>query len=253
MKDPETMDQTSITTDTPPMRHADWMHAAAEEYRRLLALLRDLDDAEWRVPTDCDGWDVHAMVAHLNGAAASNASLREFGRQSRLGRRARPGDDLIDGINEVQVGERADRTPAELIEELGELAPRAVRARARIPAPLRALPVPFGPPLGTKPLGYLMDRSYTRDAWLHRVDLSRATDRHLQLTADHDGRIIADVVAEWAKLHGQPFELSLTGPAGGRWRRGQRGEALEVDAVEFCRILSGRADGDGLLTTRVEF
>jgi len=253
MKDHDLTQQTPTTTDTPPMRHADWMRAAAEEYRRLLALLRDLDDVQWRVPTDCDGWDVHAMVSHLVGAAASNASLREFGRQSRLGRRARPEDDLIDGINEVQVGERADRTPAELIAELEELAPRAVRARTRIPAPLRALPVPFGPPLGTKPLGYLMDRIYTRDAWLHRVDLSRATDRHLQLTADHDGRIIADVVAEWAKLHGQPFELALTGPAGGRWRQGQGGAALEVDAVEFCRILSGRADGDGLLTTRVEF
>jgi hypothetical protein len=28
---------------------------------------------------------------------------------------------------------------------------------------------------------------------------------------------------------------------------------LELDAVEFCRILSGRVEGDGLLRTKVLF
>lgn len=111
-----------------------------------------------------------------------------------------------------------------------------------------ALPVPFGPPLG-----YLMDRISTRDAWLHRVDLCRATARPLRLTADHVGRLVADVVAGWAKLHGRPFDLTLAGPAGGRWREGRGGEVLELDAIGFCQILSGRANGDGLLTTRDEF
>jgi len=35
------------------------------------------------------------------------------------------------------------------------------------------------------------------------------------LTPDHDARIVADVVAEWAGRHGRPFTLHLTGPAGG--------------------------------------
>jgi hypothetical protein len=107
--------------------------------------------------------------------------------------------------------------------------------------------------LGTRPLGYLMGCIYTRDAWMHRIDLARATGRPLRLTADHDGRIVADVVAEWAGTHGQPFTLTLTGPAGGRFSRGTDGEAITVDAIEFCRILSGRVTGSGLLVHEVPF
>jgi hypothetical protein len=64
-------------------------------------------------------------------------------------------------------------------------------------------------------------------------------------------RIVADVVAEWARGHGQPYRLTLTGPAGGSWSAG--GEEISLDAVEFCRILSGRAPGTGLLTSAVPF
>src|SRR4051812_14131622 len=197
--------------------HAEWMQLAADEYDRLVGLLRGLDDADWRKPTDCTEWDVRQMVAHLVGAAESNARVPEFLRQARLGRKVRKGRPLVDGINDVQVRERADQTPARLTDDLEDAGHRGVRARRRLPAPMRAVPLPFGPPLGTKPLGYLMDRIYTRDEWLHRVDICRATGRPLELTADHDGRIIADVVAEWARVHGRPYALELRGPAGGSW------------------------------------
>ena len=235
------------------MQHRDWMAAATEEYRRLAELLADLSHEQWRRPTDCAGWDVHDLVAHLVGAAESTASIRELRRQQKLGRRLRPGAPDVDGMNDVQVRERAEVTPDDLRRALADAGARGVRARNRIPAPLRAIRIPFGPPLGTRPLGYLMDRIYTRDAWLHRVDLARATDRPLELTADHDGRIVADIVAEWATVHGQPYRLTLTGPAGGTWSRGQDGEQLTLDAVEFARVLSGRAEGTGLLAHAVPF
>jgi hypothetical protein len=47
--------------------------------------------------------------------------------------------------------------------------------------------------------------------------------------------------------------LLLTGPAGGSYVKGTGGTDLELDAVEFCRILSGRAPGAGLLTQFVPF
>ncbi len=240
-------------TGAASLAHADWTRAADEEYRRLLSLLRGLDQAQWSSPTDCDGWDVRALTAHLAGGAQWSASVREFVRQARRARRLLPDADVVDGMNAVQVAARTDRTPDQLLAELAEVAPKAVRARHRLPRPLRALRVPFGSPLGTQPLGYLYDRILTRDTWLHRVDIARAVDRPLELTAEHDGRIVADVVDEWAELHGQPFTLELTGPAGGRWRRGHGGEQIRLDAVEFCRILSGRAPGTGLLATRVNF
>ncbi len=236
------------------MDHGTWMALAATEYDRLTALLRGLAPDEWRRPTECTGWDVHAMVSHLVGAAEATASIREFLRQSRL---AKPltgseGRTLVDGMNDVQIRERVDASPEELIDALAEAGRRGVSSRSRIPAPIRALRVPFGPPLGTQSVAYLMDRIYTRDAWMHRVDIARAVGQDLVVTPEHDGRIVADVVDEWARLHGRPYALLLTGPAGGSWRRGD-GPAIELDAVQFCRILSGRHSAGGLLSQRVEF
>ncbi len=102
-------------------------------------------------------------------------------------------------------------------------------------------------------MAYLLDVILTRDPWMHRVDIARATASEMVLTSEHDGRIIADVVAEWARRHGQPFRLTLTGPAGGEFVAGLEGELITIDAVEFCRIISGRADGTGLLTQEVPF
>jgi uncharacterized protein (TIGR03083 family) len=243
--DPRALEQT--------MRHRDWMTAAEEEYRRLGALLAQLTDAEWRRPTDCPEWDVREMVAHLVGAAECTASVRELRRQQKVGRQLRPGEPDVDGMNAVQVRERADAEPGQLTADLADAGARGVRSRSRIPALVRAVPVPFGPPLGTRPLGYLMDCIYTRDAWMHRIDIARATGREPVLTPDHDGRIVADVVAEWGRVHGQPYRLTLTGPAGGTWATTDHGEELALDAVEFCRILSGRASGHGLLAHAVQF
>jgi hypothetical protein len=93
----------------------------------------------------------------------------------------------------------------------------------------------------------------TRDPWTHRLDLARTTGQ--VLTADHDGVIVADTVAEWAHRHGQPYRLELTGPAGASWSSGTGGEEIVVDAADFCRIVCGRPGPDGgqlwgLLATR---
>ena len=73
------------------------------------------------------------------------------------------------------------------------------------------------------------------------------------LTADHDGVLVDDVVAEWAGPARPPHDLVLTGPAGGRWQRGTGGESHELDAVGFCRVVSGRGTGTGLLAVQVPF
>jgi hypothetical protein len=121
-----------------------------------------------------------------------------------------------------------------------------------MPAPVRALPVlPIGTGLGVRvgwqPLRYLVDMGFTRDVWMHRIDIARAAGVAPELTAAHDGRIVADILAEWSARHGEPFRLTLTGPAGGEFRGGEGGEQQTVDAVEFARILSGRAEGPGIL------
>lgn len=250
-------DASTPVTDRPRgrtvLKHSDWMAAAAEEYRRLLDLLEQLDDADWTRGTDCTEWDVRQLVAHLVGAANATADIREARRQQKLGRELRPEAPVVDGINELHVRERADAAPSRLVADLAEASERGLRARKRIPAVVRAVRVPFGPPLGVRSIGYLMDRIYTRDVWMHRIDIARATGRSQVLTSDHDGRLVADVVEEWARKHRRPYSLALTGPAGGQWSRGPGGEEIEMDAIEFCRVLSGRGPGQGLLASAIPF
>jgi hypothetical protein len=99
----------------------------------------------------------------------------------------------------------------------------------------------------------LLDVIYTRDTWMHRIDLTRAVGRRMHTTADHDGRIIADVVADWSRRHRQPFTLQLTGPAGGTFTAAAGGPPVTLDAIEFARTVSGREQGHGLLATQVPF
>lgn len=235
---------------------------ATEAYDRLIALLEGLPDDAWNRDTDCAAWTVRDMVAHLVGAARGHASPLEFLRQAAHGQREKDafdGNDM-DAMNAYQVRSNIHLAPTELIAELRRLAPRAVRGRRRMPGLLRGRRIPMAPSgsvaEGTPAfvgLGELMDVVLTRDVWLHRIDICRASGREPHLDRAVDGRIVSDVVADWAARHGRPVDLELTGPAGGRFVQGDGGEHLVLDAVEFCRVLSGRAEGEGLLRTKVVF
>jgi uncharacterized protein (TIGR03083 family) len=239
----------------PKIGHDEAMVLAETEFARMVDLLRQLRSDEWQRPTACELWDIRAMGAHVLGMAEAQASLRQFAHDFRAASK-RSGGPMIDAMTSTQVRERAELTPAEVVDRLANVAPRAVRARRRYPALVRwGVRLRQDPPFDDKrwQLGYLVDTVFTRDTWIHRLDICRATGREMVLTPDHDGRLVADVVAEWAHRHGEPFILSLTGPAGGVWRAGDGGEPIELDALDFCWTLAGRASGAGLLSTRVPF
>ena len=224
---------------------------AEEEDRRFGDLLRSLTAEEWRTPTELPGWDVHAIALHILGEAESYR-ISELVHQLVAGRKAANGRALVDGINDVQIADRAHLEPDEILARLDDAAPKFLRFRRRLPWPLRAIRVP-NPPFGWLSIGRLNDVVYTRDRWMHRLDIHRAIGRPFTVDANHDRHIVADVVAEWAERHGRPYRLILDGPAGGTFQYGNAGEAHELDAVEFCRIVSGRAPGTGLLSTGVAF
>ncbi len=254
-----TMAATDVAT-LEPLDHQEAMRLQAHELVRTLTLLRSLDEASWAAATDCPAWDVRAMYQHVLGACEAGASLRENIRQLRraMTYRRQHGGPLEAALSAVQVSDRARLTPAQIIRRLEGVALRTVRGRARIPALIRryASISVDGPVHERWRLGYLIDTIYLRDLWMHRVDAARATGQPAELTAGHDGRIIADITAEWARRHGQPFSLDLTGPAGGSYARDPGNPAaqrLSLDAVEFCRVLAGRAPATGLLTTVVPF
>src|SRR5215467_7933066 len=208
------------------------MRLAATEYQRFADLLRSLGPGDWARPTECPGWDMRAMVAHALGMVEMAASIRETNRQLKLARSR--GGVFLDALTALQVNERADMTPAQITARFAARAPKAARARRRTPGFIRRRTLPIPQQVGEREeewtIGYLIDVVLTRDPWMHRADISRATGAHLVLTAGHDGVLVADVVAEWAARHGQPYTLHLTGPAGGTWRSGGEGPLIEADA-----------------------
>jgi uncharacterized protein (TIGR03083 family) len=241
-----------------PIGHAEGMALFGAELERTIELLRTLSPDQWQMQTDCPDWDVRRLQLHVLGACEAGASMRENLHQMRAGRAHQKanGGPLEAGLSAVQVDERLDLTPDELVDRLATVAPVTVRKRTKMPAVLRKAKMKVDGPVVEKwSLGYLIDIIYLRDAWMHRIDVCRATGAELVLDATHDGRIVADVVGEWARRHGRPFTLVLTGPAGATFTAGTDGDAptIEMDAIEFCRTLAGRSSGTGLLATVVPF
>jgi uncharacterized protein (TIGR03083 family) len=240
------------------------------EYQRVIEQLRSLSPQDWRTPTCNEGWDVRALAAHMLGMTAMAASLREQLRQMRTAKRR--GGEFIDALTAVQVEKYEGWTPERIVPEFQRLAPKAVRGRTRMPGVVRSRRIaeqPVNPPLEYEPwtFAYLVDVIMTRDPWMHRSDIAAATGREMTLTDDHDGLIVDDVAREWARRHGQPCTLTLTGPIGRQYgfesggvpsaAAGDPGApsrpSYVLDAVQFCRVLSGRGSGDGLLSTHVPF
>ena len=249
----------AVTTARPSTRaavldRATAMHLAATEYGRFADLLRTLRPDDWTRPTECSAWDVRAMAGHALGMAQMVAALPAFVAQNAGAARAGGG---IDALTSLQVRKTAQLSPDELVEKFRVVGPRAVRGRRRLARALGRLPLPEVQVVGGQrerwTFGFLFDVVLTRDTWMHRADISRAVGRPMELTPEHDGVLVADVVAEWAQRHGRPYRLRLTGPAGGEWVAGDGGEALDLDAVDFCRLLSGRGTGAGLLGQQVPF
>jgi uncharacterized protein (TIGR03083 family) len=234
--------------------HRGWMTLASEEYRRISQVLVALTPEQWLAPTDCTGWQVRDIVAHLIGTAEASARIREQLRQQRIGAKDRGTRLQIDAVNDLQVRERAHLSPTELREQLAEAGQRAIRARTRMPKPIRALRFRFPPPLGRASLGYLSDTIYTRDAWMHRIDICRAAGHHLQLTTEHDGAIVADAARAWQQAGG-PSNLNLTGPIGCtlRTEHPSTSSTASFDAVELARALSGREQLPGVPSDAVLF
>ncbi|GAA3036822.1 hypothetical protein GCM10010528_16880 [Gordonia defluvii] len=226
---------------------------ASTEFARVADLLDRLTPDQWTTQTECPGWDVRAMAGHMLGMIQLLASLPELAGQQFTARRriARNGGLLVDALTGLQVENNAALSTSELVDTVRTLSPKAARNRRRAPGIVRNHPLD-DEEFGWWTYGYLFDVILTRDPFMHRIDISRAIGVPMTATAEHEGVIVNDVVAEWAQRHDRPFTLELTGPAGGRWIEGD-GESLVLDPFEFCRILAGRAPGAGLLATRVPF
>src|SRR5712692_1112554 len=240
----------------PSLIHPEAAEMAAVELERFLTLMESLAPVDWDQPTACPLWNVRQVVAHVTGAAASYARWSQFKRQTspfvqRPYRKV--GFSLLDALNQIQVDDRRAATPADLLAEFRDVGPRAIATRKRLPAIVRAVRLPL-PLLGLVPLGYLTDLIYTRDMWMHRLDICRATGREMVQTPQHDGRITALVVRDLErhltpKLAGQAIVYELTGLSGGGFHLGENASPIAritMDVLDFHLKASGRLKADEL-------
>jgi len=243
----------------PGLDHKTAMRVAATEYDRMAEVLAELKPEDWAKPTACPAWDVRQLGCHMVGMARLASSPLEMNRQMKKAEAdaAAAGTDKLTALTGLQVSERDGWTPADVVAGARKVAPKAARGRRLTPPFIRRRPVPDPQDVGGRledwSIGFMMDTILTRDPWMHRMDLAAATGRDPYLTAEHDGVIVADVVAEWAGRHDAAYQLELTGPAGGSWSRGSGGQQIELDAIDFCRALSGRGPAAGLLGVAVPF
>lgn len=250
------MKETAIRVeDIAPINHKEGMALAEVEYQRYTDMLGQLRPEDWAVQTVNTDWNVKQLTQHVLGFAESNASFRVFAKAMQAGKkraRVKGYDHFVHGVNEVQVEEREYLSTDELVAQWKVTWPKALKGRRRFPSFMRPIPLDFGPPIGKKPMGsYLMDVVFTRDTWMHRIDTCRVLGLEPVLTPNHDGRLIQDMVAEWAKLYDLSIALHLEGPAGGTYVRGNGDDELTIDAVEWIWILSGRGTGTGLLEKKL--
>ena len=252
-----TVNMTAIAVETiKPIDRPEAKVLATAENQRMFELLTSLSEDDWSKPTDCTGWDVRALAGHVLGGMEGFCSVGRLVHLMRAAKKEAGKGSFVDGMTAVQVRERASLTHAELLSRMADAAPQNARFRSRFPMPFRAMPMKQELLSGATEswkMGYLLDTILTRDTWMHRVDITRVTGREMVLTTEHDGRIVADAVGEWARRHGQPFTLTLTGVVGGTFTNGSGGENITVDAIELCRIFSGRASSGGLLAHEVPF
>jgi uncharacterized protein (TIGR03083 family) len=237
--------------------HQEAMQLAAEENSRFHHLLLHLGTEDWQKGTDCARWSVRDIAVHVTASAEAQASFVEFARQVVRGRgltKEIGGRHWVDGVNEAQLRARSHVSAQEIPGKWEQASAAALMARQQLPAAigaLRLLPLGSvdGVEFGWQPLSYLFDIGFTRDVWMHRIDICRATGRAINPTPEHDGRIVEDIISEWATRHTEPFCLKLTGPAGGTFIRTGDPEidCFEIDAIECCRLLSGRGTPKGVL------
>ena len=227
-----------------PISHAEAMDIAVEQNEALLRDLRALERTDWEKPTDCTGWSVRDITAHLLGWAEALTNPREATSQTiRAVRRRKGFPSLVDAQNEIQVEARRWLSTDELLDRLEKALPRFIKVRTGAGKALRRVPYLSGP-TGWTDLGFIADHIFTRDVFMHRIDIARAIGGELAVGAG-DRRVVADCLREWAAGSRADATLELTGTAGGTYVAGDGAAAvIKGDAIDLCRFFAGRESLD---------
>lgn len=234
-----------------PTYIAAW-HSTATD---LQALFSELASAEWARPTQCPGWSVFDVAAHLAAIEA------ELAGQSPPSPGHWDGGPPSSRYTQAGVDARRGKTPAEVVDEFRTAVVRRATSLAADP-PDPAAPAP------TSAVGRGWDwetllRNRVIDLWVHEQDIREATNRPgdldtpgAQVTLASFSMALPYVVAKKAAAPvGTSVLFDVSGPFGftrsvtvdenGRGAvsdPGTRGPtvSLTTDTATFARLCAGR-------------
>lgn len=210
----------------------DALRADREE---VLALGASLSEDEWDAPSDCAGWRVQDVIAHMA------IVLRQVAEPGSLTPPV-PGD--VEASQDRLVAERRDWSSSQVMADYEEISARGVEALAGLQAPGIAETAVTIDNLGTHPL-HLIANALAFDHFCHlRNDILRPYGPIERPVPPHD-ELRLGATLDWM-LAGlpqmapdatrvavdRPFALRLEGPAGGVWTIGPAGDDGLVEVKE---------------------
>jgi len=230
-----------------------------EEWGAIYALARELADAEWDLPSECPGWSVRDLVAHMIG---TESSLLGAPAPAPLVDLPAFVHNPVGAGNEAWVVPRRSLPAAQVVEEF-----RSVTARRL--EEMRAWPEERFAVVGPSPVGQVPYREYMRvrimDCWVHEQDMRVATGRPghdtgpvARLALDRLASAMSYVVGKQAGApEGSCVRFAFRGPVLERLdvavRDGRAAVAdaaaevvsaeLDLDDETFWRLACGRVSG----------
>lgn len=221
-------------------------------------LCTTLDTVDWDAPTECPGWSVKDLIAHIAGTESHLLKRRPPDhRPPNAGRLP----NAIAELNEVQVDYRRPWPADRVLDDFREV------TAARLSA-LRAMGEEEFSHQTPSPIGVVPYRDFMRlrvfDCWVHEQDIRRAAGRaavadgHLaQLAVERMGAAMPYVVGKKvAPPDGTTVVFAVAGGAGGTFpveMAGGRAHPrpaetadptvrLEMDTEAFICLTCGRGD-----------
>ncbi len=186
--------------------------------QEALSIARSLTDAEWMLPSDCPGWTVRDVYAHIAGVYHGLVDPSFM----------RAGDDPNDmeAAMEIGVAERREWSIADLVAEFEEFSGKACDNFAGMQTgDIAAMEIPMGN-IGTHPL-HLLANAFVFDAYCHlRNDLiapfgplerpaPEASAEHLAPIVEWMLAGLPQMCANEVAFMSEPVVLQLDGPGGG--------------------------------------
>ena len=186
--------------------------------RDALTLAKSLSESEWMLPSDCAGWTVRDVYAHMAGVYHGLVDPSFM----------RTGDDPNDmeaGM-EVGVAERREWPIADLIAEFEEFSVKACENFAGMQhGDIATMEIPMGN-LGTHPL-HILANAFVFDAYCHLRndlvapfglldrDVPAASEEHLAPILEWMLAGLPQMCAAALAFMHAPVVLQLDGPGGG--------------------------------------